>query len=299
MKYKQFIFLRNSIIGFLIVGTSWFLCRQPTKVDEKVTTETNTNTTNNNTTTNNNNNSSSNTSLYRLTTGEEITAAHEEIMALQKSSALSSGKPDDNNGGVKLFKKLATYQVDLRCDKAKGFTYFNRVKIDWDYDKKWDEKWDFRENGSIKRQCSTNDDENYDLVQETVNGKWKTEGSTNNNASNNTNTTTTNNTTTNTATSTLSALQQEVLKIQKNTSLSEGKPDDNNGGLKCYKKMGSYFVDLRCDKTKGFDYWNRVKIDWDMDKNWDEKWDIRADGSIKRQFSRKDDNNYDVTEELK
>ena len=62
--------------------------------------------------------------------------------------------------------------MDLRCDKEKGFDYFNRVKLDWDKDKNWDEKWFFREDGSIKRECSSNDDKKYDVILELKDGKW-------------------------------------------------------------------------------------------------------------------------------
>jgi hypothetical protein len=280
--------LRNSIIGLFAAFGLWFLFNRISNyVETKKLNEdyTNTNTTENNTT---ENSIIENTgSLYKLTTDNVITAAHEEIIIYQKNTPLSEGKPDDNNGGVKFFKKLPTYQIDFRCDKAKGFDFWNRVKIDWDFDKKWDEKWDFRKNGSIKRQCSTNDDEVYDLIQETVEGKWQTVGETVKTTPENT-----------TKENSLPTLHQEIISIQKNTALSEGKADDNNGGLKLYKKMDAYFLDLRCDKAKGFDYWNRAKVDWDKDKKWDEKWDFGKNGTIKRQISTKDDEIYDLTEQL-
>lgn len=295
MKYKQFIFLRNSVIGIVVLVVAWVGLG---KIGAWLSTPTEESSEYNNhradtaaINTSENNVTENTGSLYKLTTGEAITAAHEEIINFQKNTPLTAGKPDDNNGGVKLFKKLPTYQIDFRCDKTKGFDYWNRVKIDWDYDKKWDEKWDFRKNGSIKRQCSTNDDEVYDLVQETVEGKWQTEGGSTNTATNNTSTPTNQSNTRK-----LPALHQEIIALQKNTSLSEGKSDDK-GGLKLYKKMDGYFLDLRCDKNKGFDYWNRAKVDWDKDKKWDEKWDFRKDGSIKRQISTNDDENYNATEE--
>jgi len=313
MKYKQFIFLRNSTIAALVLGIGWLIYSSlpenglgAAENKENNTFQTDNTASENNTPVEDNSgnlndfvadDNNTTTAEYRLTTGETITAAHKEIMQLQKDMQLSAGKPDNNNGGVKLFKKMPSFQIDFRCDKKKGFDYFNRVKIDWDYDKNWDEKWDFRKNGSIKRQCSTNDDNVYDLIQETVDGKWQGQGE-------NSSATTDDNSTESTGNnqnsdSKVTAMHNTIMSIQKNATLSEGKPDNNNGGVKLYKKMDSYFLDLRCDKKKGFDYFNRVKVDWDKDKKWDEKWDFRKDGSIKRQSSTNDDKNYDLVQELK
>jgi hypothetical protein len=306
MKYKQFIFLRNSVIVALVLGIGWFISSSLSENGlgvignkENTTSETVDIPVQDNSSKSNDFVANDNTETvveYSLTTGETITAAHKEIMFLQKNMQLSAGKPDNNNGGVKLFKKMPTFQIDFRCDKKKGFDYFNRVKIDWDYDKQWDEKWDFRENGSIKRQCSTNDNNVYDLIQVTVDGKWQGENSS---ATTEDNSTSTVVVATENSDDAVTAMHKTIMSIQKNASLSEGKSDNNNGGVKLYKKMGSYFLDLRCDKNKGFDYFNRVKVDWDKDKNWDEKWDFRKDGSIKRQISTNDDKNYDVVKELK
>ena len=44
----------------------------------------------------------------------------------------------------------------------------------------------------------------------------------------------------------------------------------------------------------------RVNLFLYQDKNWDEKWDFRANGTIKSQISTRDDNkHYDLVQEFK
>ena len=90
----------------------------------------------------------------------EMTAVDNKIIELQQTKIT---KVLDKSGkNYKKFMKFPDFIADLRCDFTKGFTSWNRIKVDFDKDKNYDEKWSFRENGQIVKQISSADDETYD-----------------------------------------------------------------------------------------------------------------------------------------
>ncbi len=80
---------------------------------------------------------------------------------------------DKSGKNYKKFKKFPTFIIDMRCDFTKGFTTWNRIKVDLDKDKKYDEKWTFRNNGEVIKEISSSDDENYDYEYQMKDKKWE------------------------------------------------------------------------------------------------------------------------------
>ncbi|MCB9188936.1 MAG: hypothetical protein H6600_08230 [Flavobacteriales bacterium] len=311
MKYKQFVILRNSIIALLILTPIVILViaysggndeddqvkklEEPEEISSIETTSSTVD---------------ENADPYQIFT------YHHQIVFENQKTNISEGKTDENNGGVKKwieFNKNGTnsFFIDLRCDQQKGYNYFNRVKVDWDKDKNWDEKWTFREDGTVERTISTIDDNTtYDLTYELITDSkleigeivWintEISGSADFNNLSSSDQKNGKALYETDLTGDLTLAHQEIIELQKNTPISAGKPDDNNGGVKKWIEKSTYFIDLRCDKQKGFEYFNRVKLDWDKDKKWDEKWTFHEDGSIKRVISTSDDNEtYNIEYEL-
>ena len=90
----------------------------------------------------------------------------------------------------------------------------------------------------------------------------------------------------------LSEVDREVLRLQKEP-LSKGTPDSK--GLKWRLKNQGVVVELRCDKDKGGDYWNRAKVDANDNKQFDEIWTFKKDGTVERRVAPNDDQNYTQT----
>lgn len=88
-----------------------------------------------------------------------ITDADRAVLSYHDSPLVKN--LDDSGENYKKFVKASGYNLDLRCDFKKGFDGWNRIKVDWDKDKQWDEKWSFNEKGEVKRQISPDDDGNY------------------------------------------------------------------------------------------------------------------------------------------
>ena len=93
----------------------------------------------------------------------------------------------------------------------------------------------------------------------------------------------------------LSVVHREVLARAKEPA-TRGEPA--GGSRKWRIKQDRVIIELRSDTGKGSTTWNRAKIDLDRDKNWDEAWDLRPDGKIKRRFAPADDENYTATYDL-
>ncbi|WP_395144969.1 hypothetical protein [Armatimonas sp.] len=91
---------------------------------------------------------------------------------------------------------------------------------------------------------------------------------------------------------TLSDVDREVLKMQKEP-LDKGTPDAK--GPKWRVKNGSVVIELRCDKDKGYTTWNRAKIDANNNKQFDETWAFKKDGTVERRVAPADDQNYTQT----
>lgn len=66
---------------------------------------------------------------------------------------------------------------------------------------------------------------------------------------------------------------------------------DDGKSVKWRAKRGRQVIELRCDRNKGAATWNRVKIDADGDKRFDELWEV-GDGDIRRKVSPADDETY-------
>lgn len=94
----------------------------------------------------------------------------EEILRTATTASLDEGIDDGES--VKWRKKSAQSTVEYRCDKAKGFTMWNRVKIDRDNDKKFDEKWSITSPTEVKRMVSTADDGSYDATYDLTGATW-------------------------------------------------------------------------------------------------------------------------------
>jgi hypothetical protein len=93
------------------------------------------------------------------------------------------------------------------------------------------------------------------------------------------------------ATLPISAAEQSILDAQHAISLQQTL-DSKGENYKLFIKAGAYNLDMRCDFKKGFDYWNRVKVDWNKNKRWDEKWLFGKDGKVKRDIAPADDEQY-------
>lgn len=97
-----------------------------------------------------------------------------------------------------------------------------------------------------------------------------------------------------TQTNELTTWQREVMEMQKQP-LTNG--EVKSGSRKWVVNGGGMRAEFRSDLDKGFDYWNRVKVDVNLNKRYEERWDFKKDGSIKRRVSPNDDENY--TEEYR
>lgn len=90
----------------------------------------------------------------------------------------------------------------------------------------------------------------------------------------------------------LSDVDREVLKMQKEP-LDRGTPDAK--GPKWRVKKGGVVIELRCDQDKGYTAWNRAKIDANNNKQFDETWAFKKDGTVERKVAPNDDQNYTQT----
>lgn len=93
----------------------------------------------------------------------------------------------------------------------------------------------------------------------------------------------------------LSSLDRKVIELSKG-ALTNGSADSS--GRKWRVKQDRITIELRSDSAKGSTNWNRLKIDLDRDKNWDEAWDLKPGKPIKRRIAPADDENYTVTYDL-
>ena len=93
----------------------------------------------------------------------------------------------------------------------------------------------------------------------------------------------------------VSSLHKDVLQLAKQP-LTEGTSDGKS--RKWRVKRGKITIELRSDTDKGSTTWNRLKIDLDRDKQWDETWDLVPGKPVKRRTSPADDGNYTNTYDL-
>ena len=215
----------------------------------------------------------------------ELSAVDREVLRL-RDRPLSEGTVDGTS--TKYREKFGTTVIELRSDSGKGSTIWNRAKIDLDTDKLFDEKWDFGADGTVTRKVAPNDDEAFTDTYRLTNRRWVlTARSTDNTA--------TTIAVLDAGPGTLRSIDREVLRLQKEP-IANGTSDGSS--LKWRVKQGNTVIELRSDTAKGSSTWNRVKLDLDGDKRIDEKWNVRADGTIERQVSTADDDNYTETYRL-
>lgn len=93
----------------------------------------------------------------------------------------------------------------------------------------------------------------------------------------------------------IAALERKVIGFS-NQALTNGSSDGSS--RKWRIKEDRITVELRSDTAKGSTTWNRLKVDLDRDKNWDEAWDLKPGKPIKRRIAPADDENYTVTYDL-
>ncbi len=96
------------------------------------------------------------------------------------------------------------------------------------------------------------------------------------------------------ATAPLSARDKEVIRLRQEP-LTSGKPAAD--GVKWVADGDGVRAEFRADA--GSNSWSRVKIDLNGNKKWDEKWDFKPDGTVKRRVAPADDENYTAEYRLK
>ncbi len=99
----------------------------------------------------------------------DFTDVHREILKMQKQP-LSKG--EDKGDSLRWVVSDAGIKAEFRSDKNKGSKTWNRVKIDYNNNKQYEEKWDFKPDGGVKRQVSPNDDGNYTEEYKLQGEKW-------------------------------------------------------------------------------------------------------------------------------
>jgi hypothetical protein len=213
----------------------------------------------------------------------ELSDIDREVLRL-RDRPLSDGTPD--GASTKYRSKNGKVVIELRADTAKGATGWDRAKVDLDGDKLFDEKWDFRPGNIVTRKVSTADDGvTYNDVFRLRSRKWVLE-KTGDGA-------TVSSVAANGTSRAIDATVRELLK----SPLTNGV--DDGGSLKYRVKSPPAVIELRCDTAKGFKSWNRVKLDLDGDKKFDEKWTVTASGAIERSVSPNDNDTYTDKYELR
>jgi hypothetical protein len=154
MKYKSFALIRKLVIIIIVIvcliALFTLVCNKPKKHNVMTT----------------NRNTPQNIEQVKPKYGNDvlpITKFDKEIFEYQKSD-ISTGTIDGQGDSYKKFITTASYKLDLRCDFKKGYSYWNRIKVDYNNNGKWDEKWSYQKNGKIKREVSSDDDEKYNYT---------------------------------------------------------------------------------------------------------------------------------------
>lgn len=183
------------------------------------------------------------------------------------------------------------FKVNLYRDKGKRC--FNRAKLDFDRDEKWDEKWSTDvdcDTAGLKREVAANDDERYDDKWIRVGQEWRPEGEAPSASATSTNAP-------EPAASASAALPPGAMPMrpidrQIFALLEKASTEDK---IKDALGAGAWKVNLyRDDKSRRC--FDRVKIDYDRDEIPDEKWGVGVDCSttlIARIVSTHDDGTYD------
>jgi hypothetical protein len=173
VKYRTFVLIRNTVAGVLIVGAGFGVIKgcssatrtsvntsapvtsprrpqqattAPTALPAKVAENANPN------------------AGASPAVEEPLSSLHKDVLELAKQP-LTNGASDGKSRKWRV--KRAKIIIELRSDTDKGATTWNRLKIDLDGDKKWDESWDLVTGKPVKRRTSPADDgelvHTYDL----------------------------------------------------------------------------------------------------------------------------------------
>ncbi|MBC8102994.1 MAG: hypothetical protein H7Z41_10450 [Cytophagales bacterium] len=98
-----------------------------------------------------------------------LTDIHREVIRLQKEP-ITNG--EDKGESRRWAVSDNGIKAEFRSDTSKGSKTWNRVKVDFNNNKKFEEKWDFQSGGGIKRRVAPADDENYTQEYRLQGGKW-------------------------------------------------------------------------------------------------------------------------------
>lgn len=74
--------------------------------------------------------------------------------------------------GDKIKDAFPSESFKINVYRDEGEASWNRVKVDYNRNEKWDEKWEFVAGQPSKRMVASKDDEKYDEVYRWVDGKW-------------------------------------------------------------------------------------------------------------------------------
>jgi len=94
----------------------------------------------------------------------------------------------------------------------------------------------------------------------------------------------------------LTDAEKEIIS-QQQAPLTNG--DKTSDGRKWNVMQPGFRVEFRADTAKGSKVWNRAKVAYTGDQGFSERWDFKADGSIKRRVDPNGSDNYTQEYRLK
>ena len=159
----------------------------------------------------------------------------------------------------------------------------NRLKVDFDRDEKWDEKWS-RDGAGWKRQLSTRDDEVYDLEFRLAGTTWVPK-----NAASGASAASTAEPAPTTAAASAMPVGEGALRSMDERILEKARQPIRGDKIKDAFPSERWKVNIYQDA--GHARPNRLKIDFDRDEKWDEKWTFAGE-EVKRQVAPDDDEVY-------
>jgi hypothetical protein len=97
---------------------------------------------------------------------------NDDVVFKTQMEPTSLGKPDDKNGGLKRTVRKNGLKMYLKSDTHKGYDFWNRVKVDYQDNGRWDEQWIFSKNGAVRREVAVAEDENFDMIYTLEGNQW-------------------------------------------------------------------------------------------------------------------------------
>ncbi|MBA2733392.1 MAG: hypothetical protein H0U54_10930 [Acidobacteria bacterium] len=88
----------------------------------------------------------------------------------EKILALLEAKRNQSGDKIKDAFPRETYKVNIYRDG--GSTTWNRLKIDYNRNERWDERWELEDGKPVKKQVSTADNDVYDQEWRWQGGQW-------------------------------------------------------------------------------------------------------------------------------